>query len=110
MIGKIGTNQLQEAIINLLNDPVRNGSIIGFIKNNPISSLLSEGNSLLVQGTSDREWIYISSNDKEEVQRLLLKLESDDCCFASLEDWMIPEVTRDKDIFSQMRWKFIIIK
>jgi 8-oxo-dGTP diphosphatase len=102
MIGKIGTNQLQEAIINLFDDPVRNSSIIGFIKNNPISSLLSEGNSLLVQGTSDREWIYISSNDKEEVQRLLLKLESDDCCFASLEDWMIPEVTRDKDVEWQL--------
>ena len=81
MTGEMEKSQLQEAIVKLQTDPVRNSSIIGFIKNNPISIILSEGESFLVKGSSDREWIYISSKDKEELKQLLQKLKPNDFCF-----------------------------
>ena len=93
MDGETKTYKHQGAIERLKTDPVRNSSILGFIKNNPISLILSEGESFLVKGTSDRDWIYISSKNKEELRRLLQCLKEDDLCFASLEDWMIQEVT-----------------
>ena len=102
MIGEIGTDQIHQLIVKLQTDPVRNSSITGFIKNNPISMLLSVGNSLLVQGMSDREWIYLSSKNKEEINKLMQNLKPDDLCFAFLEDWMIPEVTRNKEVEWQL--------
>jgi 8-oxo-dGTP diphosphatase len=94
--GKV-IKQTQEVIKKLETDPVRNSSIIGFVKNYPPTIILSEGKSVLVKGTSDREWIYISSEDKNELKRLILKLKDDDGCFASLEDWMISEVRESRE-------------
>ncbi len=82
---------------------MRNSSITGFIKNNPISLILEEGKSVLVKGKSDRDWIYISSKDKNELVKLLLKLNFGEIFFASLEDWMIPIITAEKKV----EWKLI---
>lgn len=102
MIGEMKTRRVQEAILELQKNPVRNSSIIGFIKNNPISLILSEGETFLVKGISDRDWIYISGKNKEELRRLLQSLKADDLCFASLEDWMIPEVRQNREIEWQL--------
>jgi len=90
--------ETQEIINFLQKEPVRNSSIIGFIKNNPVSLILSEGESVLVKGTSDREWVYISSKDKSELKILLQKLKPGDLCFASIEEWMLPEITSNRKI------------
>jgi len=90
----IGINELQELKGNLERDPVCNSSIIGFIENNLTVEILSEDRTYLVKGISDREWIYFASEDKEVFRNLLSKLYLTDKCFASLEDWMIPEVIK----------------
>ncbi len=93
--------ETDKLIEKLLLDPVRNSSIIGFIKNNPISLILEEGESVLIKGKSDHDWIYISSKDKNDFDRLLLKLNSGDNFFASLEDWMVPIITAQ----NKVEWK-----
>jgi len=101
MSGEIRTNRIRETIDKLKSDPIRNSSIIGFLKNNPISLILSEGESILVKGKSDREWIYISSKNKIEFQSLAQNLKAGNLCFASLEDWMIQELT----LSGKIDWK-----
>jgi 8-oxo-dGTP diphosphatase len=98
----VGINELQELKRNLVKDPVRNSSTLGFIENNPIIEILSEGSSYIIKGISDREWIYIASENKEEFRNLLTKLYLTDKYFASLENWMIPEVLKRGQIDWQL--------
>lgn len=93
--------ETEKLIEKLRSDPVRNSSIIGFIKNNSISLILEEGNSVLVKGKSDHDWIYISSKDKNELIKLLLKLNFKEIYFASLEDWMVLIITAERNV----EWK-----
>ena len=102
MTGEIETREIKKIIEKLGVDRVRNSSIIGFIKNNPISSLLTVGKSTLVKGRSDRNWVHISSRNKNEFNKLLKELNVEDIWFASLEDWMINELPRTRKIEWQL--------
>jgi 8-oxo-dGTP diphosphatase len=96
------TSKIEQTIKMLQTDPVRNSSIIGFMNNYSVKTVLYEGDSLLVKGKSDVEWIYISSKDKAELRKLISGLDSDDQYFASIEDWMIPEVTHNREVEWQL--------
>jgi 8-oxo-dGTP diphosphatase len=97
-----GINDLQQLKWSLEKDLVRNGSILGFIENNPVTEIVSEGNSYLVKGISDRKWIYFSSKSEDEFRTLLTRLSPSDKCFASVEDWMIPEIVKSGEIDWQL--------
>ena len=102
----IGINSLDELRNNLRKDPIRNSSLIGFIDNNPITEILSEGESYVVKGISDRKWVYFSSEYLDEFKKLLIKIHYTDTTFASLEDWMIPLITTGK----QLEWKLTTMR
>jgi len=89
-----GINDLQKLRLNLEKEPIINSSILGFLENNLVTEILSVGNSYIVKGISDREWIYFSSKDEKEFRTLLTRLYPSDNCFASIEDWMIPEIVK----------------
>jgi hypothetical protein len=67
-----------------------NANIINFIENYPIHSIEQVGNSVIIKGTSDRDWVYISSTSSMELKMIKSKLHDTDRNFAVIEDWMIP--------------------
>jgi 8-oxo-dGTP diphosphatase len=74
----------------LNNDPVRNCNILYFLQDNIITGYYSNGNSVLITGISDREWVYFSSSDKNEFISLINYLCTGAYNFAVTEDWMLP--------------------
>lgn len=97
---------LNEILCNLQKDEVRNVNMINFIDNYPIHYAEKVGNSVIVKGTSDRDWIYISSESKEELELLKEKLEKNDKCFAIIEEWMVPILTKGYKI----KWKLSTLR
>lgn len=98
---------LTETITHLLKDDITNMSTIGFVSENPVSAILREGESVLIKGISDEEWIYIFSKDENELRVLLDQLINKDIFFASVEDWMIPIIKEKKKFewtLSTLRW------
>ena len=91
----------QEILEYIKKNQTSNINIINFIENYPIDYIERIGDSVIVKGTSDRSWVYISSNSRDELQTVKSKLDSDDKCFAIIEDWMMPILTEDCNI----RWK-----
>ena len=56
-----------EAIDFLARDIEGNIAYINFLENNPITELLRCGSSLLFKGTSDWDWVYIKSENRDEL-------------------------------------------
>ncbi len=98
---------LTETIHQLLKDEITNMSIIGFVSDNPVTEILKEGESVLIKGISDEEWMYIFSKNENELRKLLEGLTDNDIYFASVEDWMIPIISENKKFewtLSTIRW------
>ena len=98
---------LTNVVQHLITDEVTNMSIIGFIAENPVTAVLREGDSALIKGKSDEEWMYIFSKDEKELSKLLDLLTDKDIFFASVEDWMIPIINKKKKFewtLSTIRW------
>jgi 8-oxo-dGTP diphosphatase len=74
----------------LKKDPVKNSNILCFIEDNIITGYQSCGNSILISGLSDREWIYFSSSDITEFKALLKSIIPGSYNFTVTEDWMEP--------------------
>jgi hypothetical protein len=91
-------SNIKSALRILEQDVPKNISIINFIKNNQILCVDITGTSVLVKGTSDRRWVYISCTGKAELDLIKNKLNLDDDNFASIDDWMFPVLTEGKQI------------
>lgn len=89
-------HDLTEVIKYLLTDEIANMSIIGFVSENTVTAVLMEGESVLIKGISDEEWIYIFSKNENELRKLLEQLTEKDIFFASVENWMIPIINEKK--------------
>lgn len=97
-----------EIIEFLKKDIYRNINIINFMEMYPINYIDKAGNSVLVKGRSDENWIYISSSSEEELIELLSKLEAEDKCFAVAEDWMLPHIINGNELeFDLVCMKYI---
>lgn len=95
---------MQKEILQILSQNyLQNINILNFIDQYPVSLSEILGNSILLKGKSDRDWIMFSSNDKNELKILVNELSESDRCFAFLEEWMVPIVVRNNKI----RWKLI---
>ncbi|QZY54157.1 GNAT family N-acetyltransferase [Crassaminicella profunda] len=88
-------------LYDLKKDTIKNINMINFIKNYPIDFVEKIGQSILIKGKSDENWVYISSSSKEEFETLLKKCD-DEGYFAVMEDWMIPYIVKDKKIDWQL--------
>ncbi len=96
-----------ENILTVLSeDPIRNLSITGFIENNGVQDFKQVGQSLMIKQKSDQLWVYISSKDDSEFFMLLESLGSEDEYYASVEDWMIPHITKERNI----EWKLVTMR
>lgn len=93
---------LGKVLKHLEKDRVRNINIINFIKNYTVYSVDIAGESVLIRGRSDEEWVYISSKSEDEFRRLIQGLDNEDKCFAVLEDWMVPYIIIGREIRSKL--------
>lgn len=93
-------NDKKEIVNVLKKDIICNTNIINFIESYPINRIEIMGDSVLVKGTSDKDWIYISSKSEQELRQLKTKLKRSDTNFAAIEDWMIPILTEG----SKVKW------
>lgn len=87
----------EKLLKELKQDPIRNMSTIGFVKNNQIEKVLNKGDSYIIIAESDHLWAYLSSKDRDELKFLLLKDELNTKYFSSVEDWMLPLVTDNNE-------------
>jgi len=75
----------------LKKDIIRNLNMLYFMEDNPVHSLERTDDSVLMRGTSDHRWVYISSPDEQELLFLSARLTGEDRYFAVIEDWMHPQ-------------------
>lgn len=83
-----------------------NANIINFIESYPAHHMEIIGESVFIKGISDRKWVYISSKSSAELKIIKNKLDIDDKCFAIIEDWMLPILTKGNNI----KWKLSTMK
>ena len=94
-------NQKNKIIEVLMKNEINNINVINFIENYDIQYTEQIGDSVIVKGTSDRNWIYISSKSEEELKILKNRLDCKDKNFVIIEEWMIPILTRG----NKVKWK-----
>ena len=93
---------MQKEILQILSkDFLHNINMLYFIEQYSISLSKTSGDSILLKGKSDREWIMLSSKDEKELLHLLNEVPEKNKCFAFLENWMVPFVARNKKV----KWK-----
>lgn len=80
----------------LKQDQIKNMNMIHFMENNRIHSLERIGDSVLLRGESDCQWVYISSPNEDELSTVIDRLTEDDRHFALVEDWMLPQLLKDQ--------------
>jgi len=91
-----------ELINQLKMNEIKNTNILNFIEINKITHAEKFGESILIKGISDRNWIYISSSNKDELQSIKSKLNKQDKNFGAIEEWMVPILTERKEIEWQL--------
>jgi 8-oxo-dGTP diphosphatase len=85
------TAEEREAIISFLKkDEVKNINMLNFMESYPVMSLERIGNSVLLRGVSDCQWVYVSSPDERELKDVAQRLTQGDSAFAAMEEWMLP--------------------
>jgi len=99
-------NQKNKIMQFLMKNRINNINIINFIEDYQIQYIEQVGDSVLVKGTSDRNWVYISSKSEEELKIIKTRLDYKDKSFAIIEDWMIPILTKGNKI----KWKLSTMK
>jgi ribosomal protein S18 acetylase RimI-like enzyme len=91
--------QLPPELVELLNqNPIRNMAVAGFFSNYKLEKHFRTADSLLLLGSSDYTWAYLSAENKEELSTLIDDLDYETLYFANVEDWMLPQLTKDKRI------------
>ena len=90
-------NTMEQIIQLLSKDFRRNINILYFAEQYPVTCIKVKGDSVLLKGTSDREWVMISSECVNELIPLLRELTLDNKCFSFLEDWIVPYITHCRD-------------
>jgi len=100
-------NQIKLSLENFKKDFLTNISVTGFIENNTITEVIEINNAYLIKGKSDVEWIYLVCKNEIELKWLLEKTTGDNKYFTSVEDWMIPVITKSNKpewLLSAMRY------
>jgi ribosomal protein S18 acetylase RimI-like enzyme len=90
-----------EILEHLKKNPIQNLPVIGFFENYPLEKHLVYGKSMILKGSSDYAWAYLSVIDDEELEILLEKFEYESLYFANVEEWMLPFLT----LSHRVEWK-----
>jgi 8-oxo-dGTP diphosphatase len=93
---------LKMIIESLQQKKFKNMNMLYFMENNPVHSLDLIGNSVILRGESDQQWVYISSPNEQEFSDAASRLKKDDRYFAAVEDWMLPLLKANKTTVWQL--------
>lgn len=93
---------MNKAIQLLERAPLKNANFLYFYKTYGMYHFCHVGHSVAATGTSDREWIYISSDNENELKWLLENMTTSTSCYAIIEDWMIPIIQKDRSLLWQL--------
>ena len=73
------TAEERKAVISFLKkDEIKNINMLNFMESYPVMSLERIGNSVLLRGVSDCQWVYVSSPDEGELKNVAEKLTEED--------------------------------
>lgn len=100
---------VDQALALLAKAPEKYQPQINFIRSNPTRNIELFDSTLLIRGTSDRDWVYLCSSNPRELARATALLTKEDINFALLEEWMIPIVTKGRDIEWQMTSRRLVL-
>lgn len=98
-----------EIIEQLNKNRAKNISILGIVENYGIENSLKYKDSLLITVKTDHLWCYLAAENKNELVELLKKLEGKTDYFASLEIWMIPVVSQNREIEWELKTERLIL-
>ncbi|MDD5360705.1 MAG: GNAT family N-acetyltransferase [Ignavibacteria bacterium] len=88
-----------EKIIRILKEDYPNNiNIINFIENYCPGVIKRIGNSIIVKGRSDRDWVYVSSKSENELREIKSGLLPSDKNFAAIDEWMLPILTEGEKL------------
>ncbi|MFW5792887.1 MAG: GNAT family N-acetyltransferase [Bacteroidota bacterium] len=83
--------------------PLMNLAVLGFFENYKLDKYYKKENSLILLGSSDYIWAYMSVENEADLLDLLRSLSYETLYFANVEDWMLPFLTKEKRI----EWRLI---
>ncbi len=93
---------MQKEVIEILKkNPIANLPVLGFFQNYRAEKYLIENDSLIITGTSDFKWAYMSVHSSDDLAVLLEKLNFETLYFANVEEWMIPQLK----VRHRIEWK-----
>lgn len=98
-----------EIIEKLNKNRAKNISIIGVIENYGLNSSSKYKDSFLITVKTDHLWCYPAAENEKELKNLLDKFRYKTLYFASLENWMVPIVTQNREIEWQLKTKRLIL-
>lgn len=89
----------REAIVaHLKQDEIKNLNMLYFMQFYPITTLEQVGASVLLQGKSDRKWVYIGSSKRQELELIRDRLTEEDRNFAAIKEWIVPVITKGREL------------
>jgi len=91
----------KELLEQLTSHPYTNLPVLGFFQNYPLEKHIIYNKSMILTGTSDFTWAFLSVADPNDFDVLLEKFAFESLYFANVEDWMIPQLTQQHRI----EWK-----
>lgn len=79
-------------------DNIKNINLINFIKNYPIHQVKQKGDSILVKGRSDQEWVYINGENEVDLEILYDDARNEEKYFVIQDDFMLKLIKSKSEI------------
>lgn len=100
----------KNSILKLLKQDInKNISIIGIIENYGIENFIQTGDSILITVKTDHLWSYPTAENEQELKALLKKFKYQTLYFASLEEWMLPVISQNREIEWELKTERLIL-
>jgi ribosomal protein S18 acetylase RimI-like enzyme len=99
----------REILKQLSKNRFKNISMIGIIENYGIESSFESGDSILITVQTDHLWSYPTAENEDDLKELLKKFKYQTLYFASLESWMIPIVSLNREIEWELKTERLIL-
>jgi ribosomal protein S18 acetylase RimI-like enzyme len=99
----------KEILKKLRKNRAKNISIIGIISNYGLKAIFQAGESILITVKTDHLWCYPAAENKQELKKLLDKFNYQTLYFASLEDWMLPIISQQREIEWELKTERLIL-
>lgn len=95
-----------EILLLLEKNPLQNLPVIGFFEHYKPERILRHDDFMLLTGTSDKCWAFLSGSSPSGMHVVLSEFAFDSLYFANVEEWMLPILTRQRPV----EWKLTTIR